>query len=194
MARPREFDPRETLQTAIDVFWEKGYFDASVDEIVKRSGVAKYGIYGTFGNKHELFLQALNQYGKDRRKDIQRPIHQPDASLPAIQEFFKLAPKRVMHKDSNRRGCLLCNTGIELGANDPQVRGIVSAFFDELADTLKDCLKRAVEKQELAANFDIDPVAKFLAIEFRVLVMLAGSGTALRDIENHVQVALRVLE
>jgi len=30
-----------------------------VDKVVKRSGVAKYGIYGTFGTKRELFLQVL---------------------------------------------------------------------------------------------------------------------------------------
>ncbi|MFV2032085.1 MAG: TetR/AcrR family transcriptional regulator, partial [Gammaproteobacteria bacterium] len=62
MPRPREFDPKETLQTAIDLFWEKGYYDSSVDEVVKRSGVAKYGIYGTFGTKRELFVKALTQY------------------------------------------------------------------------------------------------------------------------------------
>jgi TetR/AcrR family transcriptional repressor of nem operon len=116
MARPREFDPKQALQTAIEVFWEKGYFDASVDEVVKRSGVAKYGIYGTFGNKRELFIQALNQYARDRRHDIQRPIHRPDASLPQIQEFFKNAPRMVTIRDNDRRGCLLCNTGVELGA------------------------------------------------------------------------------
>ncbi len=59
MARPREFDPNDVLKTAVDVFWEKGYHNGSVDEVVKRSGVAKYGIYGTFGTKRELFLQAL---------------------------------------------------------------------------------------------------------------------------------------
>ena len=55
MARPREFDPKAALQSAINVFWEKGYCDASVNEVVKRSGVAKYGIYSAFGTKRELF-------------------------------------------------------------------------------------------------------------------------------------------
>ena len=61
MARPREFDPDEALQTAIDLFWEKGYSDTSVDEVVRRTGVAKYGIYGTFGDKRSLFSKALEQ-------------------------------------------------------------------------------------------------------------------------------------
>ena len=194
MARPREFDPKEALQTAIEVFWEKGYFDASVDEVVKRSGVAKYGIYGTFGTKRELFIQALHQYAKDRRHDIQRAIHEPNASLPQIREFFKSAPKRVTNRGNRRRGCLLCNTGVELGANDAEVRAIVNECFDELAGVLEGCLERAVQNKELAADADVGRIAKFLATEFRVLLLLAGSGVALREIENHVQFALRVLD
>lgn len=193
MARPREFDPHEALQTAIEVFWEKGYFDGSVDEIVKRSGVAKYGIYGTFGTKRELFLQALNQYAKDRRHDIQRPIHQPNASLPQIQEFFTNAPKVVTNRTNKRRGCLLCNTGVELGANDVEAGSIVNEFFDELAGVLGECLNRAIENKEIRADTDVGAIAKFLATEFRVLLMLAGSGVPRREIEDHVEVALRVL-
>ncbi len=54
MARPREFDPNDVLQVAIALFWEKGYFDSSVDEVVRQSSVAKYGIYGVFGSKYRV--------------------------------------------------------------------------------------------------------------------------------------------
>ncbi len=194
MARPREFDPQATLQTAIEVFWEKGYFDGSVDEVVKRSGVAKYGIYGTFGTKRELFLRVLDQYGKDRRHDMLKPIYQPDASLPEIRKFFKEAPKRVMHKDSKRRGCLLCNTGVEIGAEDTEVRSIINGFFAEQADVLEACLARAIENDELSADTNIRRLAKFLTKEFRLMLMLAGSGEPLIEIQDHLEVALQVLD
>ena len=194
MARPREFDPQAALQTAIDVFWEKGYFDGSVDEVVKRSGVAKYGLYGTFGTKRELFIAALKQYGKDRRADVQQPIRRPDASLPQIFEYFREGSKRVMHSSSSRRGCLLCNTGLELGSQDLEVRAIVDGFFAELADVLKACLERAVAKGEIDAHLNVERLSKFLATEFRVLVMLAASGTSLPEIEYHLELALQVLK
>ncbi|MCZ6854353.1 MAG: TetR family transcriptional regulator C-terminal domain-containing protein [Gammaproteobacteria bacterium] len=194
MARPREFDPQATLQTAIEVFWEKGYFDGSVDEVVKRSGVAKYGIYGTFGTKRELFLQVLDQYGKDRKHDMLKPIYQPDASLPEIRKFFKEAPKRAMHKDSKRRGCLLCNTGIEIGAEDAEVRSVINGFFSEQADVFEACLTRAVANNELSADKDIKRLAKFLTKEFRLALMLAGSGEPLAEIQDQLEVALQVLD
>ncbi len=193
MARPREFDPKDVLQTAIELFWEKGYHDGSVDEVVKRSGVAKYGIYGTFGTKRELFLKALAQFAADRHQDIQRPIRKPDASLPEILAFFKLAPK-LMTPDNDRRGCLICNTGIELGLRDPEIRDFVRDFFRDIARVLQRCLARAVEKGELETSKDIAELATFLATEFRTALMLAASGTSRRDIQRHLNVAVRVLQ
>ncbi|MCG8363574.1 MAG: TetR/AcrR family transcriptional regulator [Pseudanabaenales cyanobacterium] len=193
MARPREFDPQAALQTAIQVFWEKGYANTSVGEIVKRSGVAKYGIYGTFGNKEELFKQVLAQYARDRHQDIQRPIRQPGASLPEIRAFFAEAPK-LMTQEGYLHGCLICNTGIELGLRDPEIRNFVNNFFGDIARVLQRCLVRAVEKGELETPKDIIGMASYLATEFRTALMLARSGYSRQDIEQHLEIALQVLQ
>ena len=192
MARPREFDPNDALQSAIELFWEKGYYDSSVDEVVKRSGVAKYGLYGTFGTKRELFLKALNQYAIDRHRDIQRPIRKPNASLPEIRAFFRQATK-LMTQENHVRGCLICNTGIELGSRDPEIRDFVRNFFRDLAKVLQRCLVRAVDQGELEASNDIAGLASYLATEFRAVLMLAASEHSRRDIERHLAVALQVL-
>jgi TetR/AcrR family transcriptional repressor of nem operon len=98
MGRTQEFDPNDALQTATNLFLEKGYYDSSVDEVVKRSGVAKYGIYGTFGPKRELFKKVLAQFTRNFRQNIQLPLRKPDASLPAVVAFFKEVPKRVTNR------------------------------------------------------------------------------------------------
>ena len=193
MARPREFDPKDVLQTAIELFWEKGYHDGSVDEVVKRSGVAKYGIYGTFGTKRELFMKALAQFAVDRHQDIQHPIRKPDASLPEILTFFKDAPK-LMTPENEPHGCLISNTGIELGLRDPEIRDFVMDFFRDTAKALQRCLARAVEKGELETSNDIVELATYLATEFRTALMLAASGHSRRDIRRHLNVAVRVLQ
>ncbi len=193
MARPREFDPNDVLKTAVDVFWEKGYHHGSVDEVVKRSGVAKYGIYGTFGTKRELFLQALAQFAAERHRDIQRPIRKPDASLPEILAFFKQAPKQ-MTPENGVHGCLITNTGMELGLKDPEIRDFVMEFFRDTAEVLNRCLTRAVEKGEFETPSDIPELATYLVTEFRTALMLAASGYSRRDIQRHLSVAIRMLQ
>ncbi|MGI9452446.1 MAG: TetR/AcrR family transcriptional regulator [Geminicoccaceae bacterium] len=192
MARPREFDPQEALQKAVQMFWEKGYNATSVDEVVRRTGVAKYGIYGTFGTKHELFMKVLEQYAGDRHKDIQRPLRQPDAALPEIRAFFKAVPKLITDK-AYPGGCLVANTGVELGQQDPEISGFVKAFFRDTTSVMKGCLERAVERGELDEKTDVSTLATYLVTEFRTALMLARSGHSRRDIERHFGVALRVL-
>lgn len=192
MARPREFDPKETLQTAIEVFWERGYQATSVDEVIRRSGVAKYGIYGTFGTKRELFMKVLEQYASDRQKDIQRSIRQPDAALPEILAFFDEVPKLITSK-AYPGGCLIAKTGVEVGLHDPEIRDFVKNFFRDTANALKNCLKRAVERGQLDEATDISSLASYLVTEFRTVLLLASSGSSRREIEQHLEVALKVL-
>lgn len=192
MARPREFDPDQVLQTAINLFWDKGYFDSSVDEIVRQSGVAKYGIYGTFGSKHELFMKALNQYASERHRDIQGPLRKPGAALPNIRQFFENAVE-LMTGENAPRGCLIVNTGVELGLRDAGIRDFVAEFFLETETVMERCLSNAVALGQIADPSDVASLAKYLVIEYRTALMLASSGCPRRDIANHLKMALKLL-
>lgn len=193
MPRHREFDPNKVLDTAVLLFWKKGFFDASVDELVRLSGVAKYGIYGTFGNKRELFEKVLSQYAEDRRKDIQSPIRKKNASLPEIVGFFKSLPKKLTKREF-QYGCLMVNTGVELGVRDAEFSHIVKEFFDESTQVMCECLDRAVEQNQLENTTDTKRVAQYLITEFRAVLMLAASGHTRKELQQHLDIALRVLQ
>lgn len=193
MARPREFDPDKALQVAVDVFWEKGYFDASVDEVVRRSGVAKYGIYGTFGTKDELFKKVLERYAEDRKNGIQRVLQQENAALPELKKFFNDAVV-LMTSQKNQYGCLLCNTAMEVGSVNPEIQAIVNGFFRNLTRAIRRCLTRAVDRGQLDQSMDKAEVAAYLTNEFRTALMLARCGESRRSIRQHVDVAMRVLK
>jgi TetR/AcrR family transcriptional repressor of nem operon len=192
MARPREFDPEKALQVAVDVFWEKGYSDASVDEVVRRSGVAKYGIYGTFGTKDELFKKVLEKYAEDRRNGIQRLLYEDNAALPELKKFFHDAVV-MMTSQKNQYGCLLCNTAMDLCASKPEIQSIVLGFFAGMTRRFRRCLKRAVDKGQLDRTMDKAEIAAYMTNVFRTALMLARCGESRRAIRQHVDVALRVL-
>jgi len=193
MARQREFDPNHVLKTAITLFWQNGYCDTSVDQIVRQSGVAKYGIYGTFGSKQELFMTALTQYATERHRDIQRPIRTPGASLPEIRKFFARAVNMMTHNNAPR-GCLIANIGVELGTRDPEISTFVARFFQDISDVLAGCLRRAADLGQFAVLPDVAPLASYLTTEFRTALMLAASGSSRRQIRAHLDISLRVLD
>ena len=61
MARPKEFDVDDALQQALELFWRKGYEATSVQDLVAAMGIQKASLYGTFGDKHSLYMKALQR-------------------------------------------------------------------------------------------------------------------------------------
>ncbi|MFZ5354072.1 MAG: TetR/AcrR family transcriptional regulator [Bacillota bacterium] len=52
---------QEILNKAFEVFSDKGYSQASMEDIVKHSGISKGGIYTHFKSKEEIFLAIADQ-------------------------------------------------------------------------------------------------------------------------------------
>ncbi|MEO8115395.1 MAG: TetR/AcrR family transcriptional regulator [Phenylobacterium sp.] len=60
--RRRKADrPGEILQAALEVFAEKGFAAAKLDEIAERAGVSKGAIYLYFATKEEIFRAVVDQ-------------------------------------------------------------------------------------------------------------------------------------
>jgi AcrR family transcriptional regulator len=60
--RRPEARPQELLQAAIQVFAERGYSNARLEEVAAAAGVTKGAVYHYFDNKEELLLRALEHY------------------------------------------------------------------------------------------------------------------------------------
>jgi len=88
MVRSRTFDPSTALSKAVELFSSRGYSETSMEDIVRATGVSRYGLYGTFGNKRELFEQALDKYADRMGKQAFLRLLEPQASLEDIRKIF----------------------------------------------------------------------------------------------------------
>lgn len=62
MATPKQprFDKRQAiLDTALQLFIEKGYLETKISDIAEAAGIAKGSVYGYFPSKEELFTELL---------------------------------------------------------------------------------------------------------------------------------------
>src|SRR4028119_610074 len=51
----KRFDPEQALQAAMQVFWTRGYEQASAQELVEAMRVNRGSWYATFGSKADLY-------------------------------------------------------------------------------------------------------------------------------------------
>ena len=64
MARSKEFEETVVLDKAMRLFWEQGYEKTSMTDLVEHMGIHRRSLYDTFGDKHSLFLKAMDRYDR----------------------------------------------------------------------------------------------------------------------------------
>src|ERR671923_2175460 len=79
--RPREFDPDEAIECAMGVFWSSGYHATSLPDLLEATNLSRGSLYAAFGDKHGLFLRALDRYIDDALERVEREL---DPGKPAL--------------------------------------------------------------------------------------------------------------
>jgi TetR/AcrR family transcriptional regulator, transcriptional repressor for nem operon len=192
MVRTRAFDPADALSRAIELFSSRGYSETSMDDLVKATGVSRYGLYGTFGNKRELFEQALEGYA-DRmgRKSFLRLL-EPDASIVHIRRIFE---ERIeaMGDAGKSRGCMISHTAMELAPHDSDIKEVLQRFMKRMSRTFAIGLEAAREKGEVPASLDVKASGDFLTGALFGLAVLASAGLDRQTLDNFVDNAMSSL-
>lgn len=156
--RPREFDPDEVLERSMQAFWEHGYRETSVDDIVRATGVKPGSLYNAFpGGKHELFLRALRLYSKLVVPQKMGALASPGAGLVELRAYFDGLVEDLLSPEG-RVGCLMVNSTMELAAEDSDVGRLVRGHMSLLERNAERSLRVAQQRGEISEN--IDPAAK----------------------------------
>src|SRR5437879_10594894 len=126
--RPRSFDTEAAVERAMGVFWSRGYHATALPDLLRATKLSRGSLYAAFGDKHSLFLRALDRYIADAltRMDVElAPRKVPVAGLRAYLAGYVERASGA----HGRRGCLLVATAMELAGHDAEVGGRLAIFF-----------------------------------------------------------------
>lgn len=175
MVRTRAFNPSDALTRAVELFSSKGYSETSMDDLVKATGVSRYGLYSTFGNKRELFEQALERYADGMGRQSFLRLLEPEASLGNIRAIFD---ERIdaMSRSGDKRGCMLSHTAMELAPHDREIEGVLQKFLKRMSRAFAIGLETARSRGEVRADLDLAAAGEFLTGALFGLAVLARAG------------------
>jgi TetR/AcrR family transcriptional repressor of nem operon len=158
MARPREFDETAALDAAVACFWQRGYEATSVRELADKMGISAPSLYNAYGDKHALFVRALERY-LDR--SMRARIRRLEESLPPKRAVHRFIEEIIAHSlnDQERRGCFLINSALEVAPHDRKLGALIA---DRLAE-IEAFFCRSIKTAQGQGKIPRDRVAKDLA-------------------------------
>jgi TetR/AcrR family transcriptional repressor of nem operon len=159
--RPRSFDIDAAVERAMGVFWSRGYHGTALPDLLHATKLSRGSLYAAFGDKHSLFLRALDRYIADAvtRMDLELgPRKQP---LDGLRAFLAGYVDRTSGANG-RRGCLLVATAMELAGQDAEVGRRVAGFFKAMEARVADALSRAKTAGQLADGVEPSSAARIL--------------------------------
>jgi TetR/AcrR family transcriptional repressor of nem operon len=192
MARPKEFDPDEALDRAVELFWSKGYEATSIQDLVEALGINRSSLYSTFGDKHALYLAAIDRYCADVMAPAVAALDEAASPLAAIREQFFSIPSRATSR-RERRGCLLCNAAVERAPIDAKVQAEVMGGLGQLGTAFRRALVRARNAGEIPDSIEPAALADYLLSSYVGLIVLAKAGRKPAQLRRTATLVLNAL-
>ncbi|MDH6236400.1 helix-turn-helix domain-containing protein [Cryobacterium sp. CG_9.6] len=145
MGRTQSFERVTVVQSARDLFWDKGFDAASLADLEDATGLKRSSLYHAFGSKRGLFDAAVEDYLHTVVRPRLRLLTGAGGGRASLLAYFDSLRQMVsaVAEDSPRRGCLLVNCAAGLAGHDDSARQVVDSYRSELTSALQYALGAA---------------------------------------------------
>lgn len=193
VGRPREFELDDAVRKAMGVFWDRGYHDASLPDLLEGMELSRGSFYKAFVDKRGVYLRALDVYIEDAIRKVGEILHSNPSPKAAIREAFS----RQIEESSGTqglRGCFVVLSAVEMLPNDDEVSARISRLFRRLQDLYAAAIIRAQALGEIDPGLDERTLARFLVCQIQGMRVLGKAGADRDHTRAMVDFALKPLD
>ena len=159
--RPKSFCPDRALENAMQLFWQRGYEAASLQDLQAATGLSKSSLYQTYPSKQAWFVAAFSRYVAQRRALLLEQLEASTSPLAFIRERLL----SVLEDDGPGgvpRGCMLVNVANEFSLSEPALVPVLQQATAGICQVFEEALARAVACGELRNGQDLASRAGYL--------------------------------
>ena len=193
MARPLTFDRQVALEQAMQVFWTKGYAATSVADLTAAMNLSKSSLYGAFGDKHAVFLEAVEFYRDHVTARVRSAINLPTPARQVIRSILGRAVDRILEPDG-RRGCFLNNSAVEVGPDDPAAAERCRSGLLLMEDTFERLVRRAQAEGDIAAEHDSRKLARLLNGTVNGIMVIGKANPDYQTLKDIVDAVMKAMD
>ncbi|MBE0380626.1 TetR/AcrR family transcriptional regulator [Pseudoalteromonas prydzensis] len=191
--RPKTLDRDHVLDVAMDSYWKDNIGNLSLNEICRRSGVSKPGLYREFSNEDGLMKAVLIRYQEQVLEPVQQMLNSDVPFREALDNLISFATSVNCH-DESPNGCLF----IKMRESRVHLGKETQAQIDFLEKQGLVFFKKWVERSKTKGEFSVDMSSEFVATYIDAQLSNASTqlarGVAPETVKKILLVAFSVLE
>lgn len=139
--RPKIYDETAILDKAVDVFWEKGYANATADDLLAAMGIGKGSFYLAFkGGKEELFRKSMERVVELNFRSIREALDSCEDPVQFIRDFFMSLTGS--ESPVGNKGCYFGNALIQVSADDSGLKLIAAKYLHLLEEIFTEAIRK----------------------------------------------------
>ena len=187
MARTKAFDIDQALEAAIHVFREHGYAGSSATMLTEAMGIGRQSLYDTFGDKWQLYCQAVQRYGQS---ECEAHIKALTSGHKAIDGIHALMSRVVAQA---RQPCLGVYSIAEFGRSNPELTKQRERLGSLLNNALCQKIQAAQAEGDISSQWSSGQLAAFLMANIAGIRLTARAGASTEELNALEKIALQAL-
>lgn len=181
--RPRAFEPEAALGKAMNTFRDGGFAATSLDDLSEAMGINRPSLYGTFGDKRDLFLKAYERYRAEMASTF-APAFDPALTLrQMLEKIYAIALDVYLAGENGPRGCFTVMTATSEAMADPEIRPLVQKALGSTQRTLAKRFQAAVETGELPPTADVQVLSQIASSTVEALAIRSRARVPRAELE-----------
>ena len=185
--RPRGFCLEEALETALQIFWRKGYEGTSMSDLTGAIGVNRPSLYAAFGSKEELFRRVLEHYAERYGPDFSAALTQP-TGRGVVEALLSVYAREWAASEAP--GCLLVRGALVCSDESNAIRIELTARREAMVNALRVRFEHAQADGDFPANARPADMARYVVTVMNGLSVQAAGGAGADDLRGVAEIAL----
>ena len=172
------------IGAAIALFWEKGYANTSISDLLAAAHANSGSFYHFFSSKEDLLLAVLDQYFSLLHPQMLAPAWE-GVDDPIERIFALLGRYRMLVLQTDcTYGCPIGRLALEISPEQAEVHRRLAKNFDGWTAAVQACLEQAADR--MPEDIDRDRLSQFVLVVMEGGVMLSRSHRSVKPFDQAV--------
>lgn len=136
MARALEFDYTEALERGSRLFWETGYSNTSLRDLLRKMGIGEGSFYNTWKSKRNAYLECLKHYNATVNRKRGEALLSAPTGAAGIRALFETVLDCLDDPEAPSRICLMAGSLTPEVLAEPDLREYVEQQMAKVVEAM----------------------------------------------------------